>query len=84
MPQQTESHPIAQTIMATQLPCDENGNPLDYIVGRNGITKIEASEKKGEYCMIPYIRVWAGNHCVAEFNQHKASFVRFAKTSSGG
>ena len=77
MSQQTESHPIAQTIIAVQLPCDENGNPMDFIVGRAGVTKIEACEKNGEYCCIPYIRVWEGDHCAIEFNQHKASFVRF-------
>lgn len=74
----TENHPIRQVIDAVQLPNDEHGNPLDWIAGRN-CTHIEACEKNGEYCMIPYIRVWAGNSCLAEFNQHKASFVRFSE-----
>lgn len=71
-----ESHPINQTILATQLPSDEFGNPLDYIVGRN-CTRIEACEKNGEYCILPYLRIWLNDICIAEFSQHKASYVRF-------
>lgn len=74
---QSESHPIKQTIIATQLPCDEHGSPLDFNVGRAGVTRIEACEKNGECCMIPYLRVWRGDQCIAEFNQHKASYVLF-------
>ncbi len=78
---QSESHSIKQPITSAQLPCDEHGNPHDYIVGENGVTKIEGCEKNGEYCMIPYIRVWAGDHCMVEFSQHKANFIRFAKAA---
>lgn len=67
---------INQPIIATQIPCDEHGNPIDYIVGTN-CTHIEPCVKEGEYCNIPYLRVWNGGECLAEFCQHKASFVRF-------
>lgn len=70
-------HPIRQAIAATQVSCDENGNPMDYIVGRN-CTRIEPTLKDGEYSRIPYLRVWSGDTCLAEFNQHKATFVRFS------
>lgn len=71
-----DPHPVPQEIIATQLPCDEHGNPIDYVVGRN-CTVIEACSKSGEYSDIPYLRVWLGKRCVAEFSQHKASFVLF-------
>lgn len=67
---------IDQPIIATQLPCDEHGNPIDYIVGRN-CTRIEKFGMEGEYGYVPYIQVWNGGECLAEFCQHKASFVRF-------
>jgi hypothetical protein len=73
----TESHDVKETIISVQLPCDHRGNPMDFIVGRNGVTRIEACEKNGEYCMIPYVRVWKGDRCVAEFSQHKASYICF-------
>jgi len=79
MPMQSESHTVKQPIVSVQLPCDEHGNPMDYLLGRN-CTLIEACEKNGEYCMIPYIRVWDGESCIAEFSQHKASFVRFGSS----
>ena len=71
------ANPIKQAISATQIPSDQHGNPIDYIVGQN-CSRIEACEKPGEYCNIPYIRVWAGDECLAEFCQHKAAFVLFA------
>lgn len=73
---QKESHVVKQDILSVQLSHDEYGNPLDYIVGRN-CSRIEATEKNGEYCMIPYLRVWDGERCLAEFSQHKANHIRF-------
>ncbi len=72
-----DPHPIPQDIIATQLPCDQGGNPIDYRVGERGVTHIEPCSKSGEYSDIPYLRVWAGKKCLAEFSQHKASFVLF-------
>ena len=67
---------IEQTIIATQVMCDENGNPMDYIVGKN-CSRIEICPKAAEYCYVPYVRVWGGDNCILEFCQHKATFVRF-------
>lgn len=72
-----DDHPVKQVIFATHLPSDENGNPLDYIVGKN-CSRIEACSKDGLHCSLPYIRVWNGDECVAEFCQHAASFIRFS------
>lgn len=74
---QTESHPVRQEIMAVQTMCDAQGNPMDFEVGNNGVTRIEACEKNGEYCMIPYIRVWAGDACIMECSQHKVGYILF-------
>lgn len=73
-----DDHPVKQKILSTQLPCDESGNPIDYVVGKYRVTRIEACSKPGEFCTIPYIRVWVGDICAAEFCQHKASYVRFS------
>ena len=69
-----------QEIFATQVLGDENGNPLDYIVGKN-CSRIESYLENGEYCGIPYIRVWDGDKRIIEFCQHKATFVRFRNVS---
>lgn len=69
-----ETHPIKQPIHSI---CFFLGN-TDAEVGRYGVTRIEACEKPGEYCMIPYIRVWRGEDCVMEIPQHKLSIVQFA------
>ena len=74
---ESESHPIKQEITAAQLLCDAYGNPVDFRVGIGAVTRIEACEKNGEYCMIPYIRVWDGEKCMCEFSQHKANFIVF-------
>jgi len=74
-------HPVKQEIIHVQLPCDEHGNPVDYIVGKYGVTRIEACTKSGLHADMPYIRVWAGDDCLSEFCQHGASFVRFAPHS---
>jgi hypothetical protein len=68
--------PVQQKIIATQLPCDSHGNPLDYVVGQN-CDRIVLGERNGEYCMIPYVRVLVGEKCIAEFCQHKANYVLF-------
>lgn len=42
------------------------------------ITRIEATAKPGSNAYVPYVRVWAGDHCVAEFCQHNLVGVYFA------
>lgn len=48
-----------------------------YWVGREGVTRIEATYKSGEYSHIPYVRVWQGDKPLAEFCQHKIVGVYF-------
>lgn len=69
-------HPIDQPIRMIQIPCDEGGNPKEYIVGRNA-TRIEATTKSGLHSNIAYVRVWDGDLAVAEFCQHSLSGVWF-------
>lgn len=51
--------------------------PEGYTVGHCGVTRIEACAKPGEYCDVPYVRVWKGDICLAEFCQHKIVGVYF-------
>lgn len=66
-----------QKIKAVQLPCDSHGNPLDYIVGKQGVTAILSTVRNGEYCTIPYIEVWAGPDLILTACEHKCSFVEY-------
>ncbi len=74
-------HPIQQTIRAIcVIASTENSGGEDYIVGRGGdvVTRIEACTKSGMHADIPYVRVWAGENCLAEFCQHNIVGVYFA------
>ncbi|WP_303713332.1 hypothetical protein [Brevundimonas naejangsanensis] len=46
-------------------------------MGQNGVTRIEACIKPGVYSNIPYVRVWKGDVCEAEFCQHNIVGVYF-------
>lgn len=73
-----EEHPVQQPIRAIDIdtiPEVQGG----YVVGRNGVTRIEACQKSGPYANIPYVRVWKGDVCEAEFCQHNIVGVYFAK-----
>lgn len=71
-------HPVQQEIRMIQIPCDETGNPKEYVVGRPGVTRIEATTKSGMHADIAYVRVWDGDKAVAEFCQHNLSGLWFA------
>src|SRR3546814_14186592 len=78
-----ETHPIKQVIDSITVWMGTEGlvevgayEPEMYRVGYGGVTRIEACEKPGEYCMLPYVRVWRGDECAAEFIQHKLIGVR--------
>jgi hypothetical protein len=81
----SEAHPIEQVIDSITVWMGTEGlvevgayEPEIYRVGYDRVTRIEACEKPGEYCMLPYVRVWRGDECVAEFSQHKLIGVYFA------
>lgn len=71
-------HPIQQTIRAIDIDTipDVQGG---YVVGHSGVTRIEACTKPGLNCDIPYVRVWKGDVCEAEFCQHNIVGVYFAE-----
>lgn len=52
-------------------------NDTSYTVGKDGVTRIEATVKSGMYADIAYVRVWAGDKPVAEFCQHNIVGVYF-------
>lgn len=67
-----EEHPVDQPI--DSIVIDSIGS---YTVGRAGVTRIEACQKSGMHANIPYVRVWIGEVCVAEFCQHNIVGVYF-------
>ncbi len=71
-----EQHPIKQDINCI-VTGDNEENSASYQVGLNGVTRIEATQKCGEYADIPYVRVWKGDIAVAEFCQHKLLALYF-------
>lgn len=75
-------HDVAQPIREVIVTYDDYQNHvmgLAYCVGMDGITRIEACMKNCEYAHIPYLRIWSGERCIAEFCQHKVAAVHFAK-----
>lgn len=74
-------HEVAQPIRHLIVRYDDHANGVEgigYIVGIDGVTRIEACMKNGEYAHIPYLRVWAGERCLGEFCQHHVAGVFFA------
>lgn len=73
-----EEHPVKQAIRAIEIDTipDVQGG---YQVGRNGVTRIEACQKSGLHANLPYVRVWKGDVCEAEFCQHNIVGVYFAQ-----
>lgn len=74
----SHEHPVNQmikgaTVLETETACEH------YMLGKDGVTRIEAATKSGMHANIPYIRIWKGNFCVAEFCQHNIVGVYFAE-----
>lgn len=73
-------HPVEQPIRAIcVIAATENDGGEDYIVGREMVTRIEATTKSGMHADIPYLRVWSGDTCLAEFCQHNIVGVYFTE-----
>lgn len=70
-------HPVDQPIEMIEIDTIPESQAT-YRVGRNGVTLIEACTKSGLHADIPYVRVWAGDECKAEFCQHNIVGVYFA------
>jgi hypothetical protein len=71
-------HPIEQPIEAIELTHDGER----YVVGRNGVTRIEATTKSGLHADLAYVRVWRGDKALAEFCQHGLAGVYFAASTT--
>ena len=73
-------HPVQQPIdgiIIDMVPESQDA----YWVGKRGVTRIEACTKSGLHADIPYVRVWAGNECLAEYCQHNIVGVLFARAA---
>lgn len=75
-------HPVQQPISEIDTFIDADHEAAGFKVGRNNVTRIEACTKSGLHANIPYVRVWAGDHCVAEFCQHNIVGVYFAEAET--
>lgn len=69
-------HPVQQVIREVDVFLSDDGATF-YRVGRNDVTRIEACTKSGLHADIPYVRVWKGDVCEAEFCQHNIVGVYF-------
>ena len=76
-----QTHPVEQDIEALVVFESETASQ-EYKVGQSGVTRIEACAKGGEFCDIPYIRVWAGDEAIAEFCQHAVKGVYFKRSGA--
>jgi len=70
-------HPVNQPIDSIAIDTIPDVQK-SYQVGRSGVTRIEACTKSGMHADIPYVRVWSGDTCLAEFCQHNIVGVYFA------
>lgn len=70
-------HPVQQPIREIDVYLSEESATF-YRVGKDGVTRIEATAKSGLHADIPYVRVWKGEVCEAEFCQHNIVGVYFA------
>lgn len=84
-----EEHPVQQPISRILVANGNEGlvevgayEPEGFAVGYDGVTRIEACQKSGMHANIPYVRVWAGEVCLAEFCQHNIVGVYFAPASA--
>ena len=57
--------------------------PFSYTAGEGGVTHIEQVNRPGLHCDIPYIRVWNGPNCIAEFCQHHILGIYFFDAPGG-
>ena len=73
-----EEHPVQQQISGIDVYINADHDPVFYVVGRSGVTRIEACQKSGLHANIPYVRVWKEDACLAEFCQHNIVGVYFA------
>lgn len=76
-------HPVQQPIKAILWAPENEYRNTWYYVGREGVTRIEACTKSGLHADIPYLRVWQGDECVAEFSQHAVCGVWFDHSDTG-
>ena len=77
----SHEHPVEQPIQSIDIYVDADRDPVFFAVGRLGVTRIEATVKSGMHADIPYVRVWKGDVCLAEYCQHNILGVYFAEPS---
>ncbi len=64
----------ARSIM---LPCDHHGNPISYIVGRNGVTKIQNEVQNFGDHGLSMMHVFEGTKLVLSAPLKECAFVEW-------
>jgi len=64
-------------LVSLEYPNREDGQVMEFEVGKNGITEIKEAEKNGEYAKIKYYEIWKDNLLFAEM--HHFSFVKYGE-----
>lgn len=81
MSRDPHEHPVDQEIRLVQIDnivgLGPFGEGAAYVVGTDGVTRIEACTKSGMHANIPYVRVWREDECLAEFCQHNIAGIYF-------
>lgn len=70
-------HPVEQEIAWLQVDTIPDAHGSWTVGGPPGVTRIEAYTKSGMYADIPYLRVWKGDECLAEYCQHNIVGIGF-------
>ena len=58
-------------------PQDNTIPTLSFVVGVNGVTMITQGAENGEYCEIPYIRVWRDDVLAFEAAKHRFARIYY-------
>lgn len=74
-------HPVQQKIECIEIDAIPDSQAY-YRVGVRDVTRIEACTKSGLHADIPYVRIWNGDVCIAEFCQHNIVGVYFSKEAA--
>jgi hypothetical protein len=74
-------HPVEQEILWAQIDTIEH-QETRWVLHHGGVTRIGACTKSGMCADIPYIRIWKGDICVAEYCQHNIVGIGFREPDS--
>ena len=70
---------MAKAVRSFMIPCDHQGNPQSYFVGKHGVTRIECkTENLGDHG-ITWLDVYEGEDLTFSANAKEVSFVEWER-----